>query len=213
VNPVVESNDVKQKDPIEPQNHEEEIQGEQTEEVTESEGVESTDESVTDSGVEDIAPEEENVTVTLQEWNQLKQQAEENQNRFLRSQADFDNFRRRTRQEREDLVKYASVKVIESLLPAFDNLERALQSSKQSSDFESLAKGVDMVFRQMEQTLSQEGLQAIEAVGQPFDPELHQAVMQEEVEGSESGIVVEELQKGYKLKDKVLRPSMVKVSV
>jgi molecular chaperone GrpE len=165
------------------------------------------------SVVEESPAEAETITISVQEWNDLKQQAEENHNRLLRSQADFDNFRRRTRQEREDLTKYASSKLIESLLPAFDNLERALQSSKGNSDFESLAKGLEMVFRQMEQTLSQEGLQTIEAVGQPFDPELHQAVMQEEVEGTDPGIVVQELQKGFKLKDKVLRPSMVKVSL
>jgi molecular chaperone GrpE len=170
----------------------------------------SADENMEQENILDEAV--ETVTVTVEEWNDLKQQVDENQNRFLRAQADLDNFRRRTRLEREELVKYASAKLVEALLPALDNLERAIHASKQNSDMESLTKGVEMVFRQMEQTMVQEGLQAIEAVGQPFNPEHHQAVMQEEVEGTESGIVVEELQKGYMLKDKVIRPSMVKVS-
>lgn len=142
----------------------------------------------------------------------LKQEAEENYNRYLRVQADFDNFRKRTRKEREDLLKYASQPLIESLLPAVDNLERALAAGQGSDDAESLMKGVDMVFRHIKQILEQEGLQAIEAEGKPFDPQYHQAVMQEESADHESGIVIQELQKGYVLKDRVIRPSMVKVS-
>lgn len=142
----------------------------------------------------------------------LKQQAEENYHRYLRVQADFDNFRKRTRKEKEDLLKYATQPLLEALLPALDNLERALAAGSGSSDSESLMKGVDMVFRQMKQILEQEGLQTIEAEGKPFDPHIHQAVMQEESTDHEPGMVIQELQKGYMLKDRVLRPSMVKVS-
>jgi molecular chaperone GrpE len=136
----------------------------------------------------------------------------ESQDKLVRVQADFDNFRRRTRQEKEEFAKYASLKVIEQLLPVVDNFERALASSKDGGDFESLRKGLEMTFRQLEQALSSEGLQAMEAVGQPFNPEFHQAVMKVETSEFEEGIVVEELQKGYLLKDKVIRPAMVKVS-
>ncbi len=142
----------------------------------------------------------------------LKLEVEENYNRYLRVQADFDNFRKRTRKEKEDLLKYASQPLIESLLPAVDNLERALAAGQGSDQAESLLKGVDMVFRQMKQILEQEGLQEIGAEGQPFDPQYHQAVMQEESADHESGVVIQELQKGYVLKDRVIRPSMVKVS-
>lgn len=180
--------------------------------VEEEENVSIDENNEQPSARDELNQEAESVTVALAEWDELKRQVEENQNRYLRAQADFDNFSRRTRQEREELVKYASAKLVEALLPALDNLERAIQSSKQNADLESLSKGVEMVFRQMEQTMAQEGLEAIEAVGHSFDPELHQAVMQEDAEGIEAGIVLEELQKGYKLKDKVLRPSMVKVS-
>jgi molecular chaperone GrpE len=147
-----------------------------------------------------------------QELVQLRKESEENYQRFLRAQADFDNFRRRTRQEKEEFAKYASLKVIEQLLPVVDNLERALNAGREGKDYEALLKGVEMISRQLDQTLANEGLQAMEAVGQPFNPEFHQAIMQVESEQYEEGIVVEEIQKGYMLKDKVLRPAMVKVS-
>jgi molecular chaperone GrpE len=105
------------------------------------------------------------------------------------------------------------LKLIEQLLPVVDNFERALSSSKDTKDFEALVKGLDMTFRQLDNLLAQEGLTPIEAVGQPFNPEFHQAIMQVESEEHEEGIVVEEIQKGYLLKDKVVRPAMVKVSV
>jgi molecular chaperone GrpE len=147
------------------------------------------------------------------ELEQLRKQADENQQRYLRVQADFDNFRRRSRLEKEDFAKYASLKLIEQLLPVVDNFERALSSSKDTKDFDALVKGLDMTFRQLEQLFAQEGLTPIETVGQPFNPEFHQAIMQVESEEHGEGIVVEEVQKGYLMKDKVVRPAMVKVSV
>jgi molecular chaperone GrpE len=159
------------------------------------------------------AEEQNNETTTDSGLEEVRKQADENQQRYLRVQADFDNFRRRSRQEKEDFAKYASLKFIEQLLPVVDNFERALSSSKDTKDFEALVKGLDMTFHQVEQLLAQEGLTPIEAVGQPFNPEYHQAIMQVESEEYEEGIVVEEVQKGYILKDKVVRPAMVKVSV
>ncbi|WP_282941441.1 nucleotide exchange factor GrpE [Paenibacillus sp. RC67] len=146
------------------------------------------------------------------ELEQLRQLAEEHYQRSIRAQADFDNFRRRTRQEKEEFAKYASLKVVEQLLPVVDNFERALAASKDSNDYDALLKGVEMIFRQLDQALANEGLKAMDAVGQPFNPEFHQAIMQVESDEYEEGIVVEEVQKGYMLKDKVLRPAMVKVS-
>jgi molecular chaperone GrpE len=149
----------------------------------------------------------------LAELEQARKQAEENYQRLLRVQADYDNFRRRTREEKEQLAKYASLKLIEQLLPVLDNFERALASSNDKKDYDALYKGLDMTFRQLEQVLAQEGLQRMESVGQPFNPEYHQAIMQVESEEHEEGIIVEEVQKGYMLKDKVIRPAMVKVSM
>lgn len=139
-----------------------------------------------------------------------KAEAEEHYQRYLRAQADFDNFRRRTLKEKEELARYASAKLVTELLPVLDNFERATEQA--SSETESFIKGIDMIFRQLSQILEQEGVKPMEAVGQPFNPEFYQAVMTVETDEYEEGIVVEELQKGYMLKDKVLRPAMVKVS-
>ncbi|WP_275671724.1 nucleotide exchange factor GrpE [Paenibacillus ginsengarvi] len=152
------------------------------------------------------------VSAERRELEEQRKLADEHYQRYLRTQADFDNFRRRSRQEKEDFAKYASGKLIEQLLPIVDNFERAIAVSKDNSDHEALLKGVDMIFRQFDAVLAAEGLQRIESVGQPFNPEFHQAIMQVESEEHEEGTVVEEVQKGYMLKDKVLRPSMVKVS-
>jgi len=146
------------------------------------------------------------------EADKWRLQAEEHQQRLLRVQADYDNFRRRTRQEKEELYKYAASDLLEKLLPVLDNFDRALATAQGGSDYDALLKGIDMIFRQFQQVLEQTGLTSMEAVGQPFNPEYHEAVMKVEDEEHEEGIVLEELQKGYMFKDKVLRPAMVKVS-
>lgn len=178
------------------------------------EGVAEEPEQQTDSG-QTAQGEAQSETDPLQrELDQLRREFEENQQRYLRLQADYDNFRKRTRQEKEDFAKYASQKLMEQLLPVIDNFERAMAAASASGgDYESLAKGVEMIYRQLSQVLEQEGLTPLQTVGQPFDPELHQAVMQVESEEYGEGIVVEEVQKGYRLKDKVIRPAMVKVSM
>jgi len=142
----------------------------------------------------------------------LTQQAEDNHNRFLRAQADFDNFRRRTQREKEELSQYASMKLIEQLLPVLDNFERALLVAGDGEAKDSFQVGMEMIHRQLFQVLEAEGLRKMEAVGEPFDPEMHQAVMREESDEHEEGIVLEAIQNGYWLKEKVLRPAMVKVS-
>ncbi|MFC5471615.1 nucleotide exchange factor GrpE [Cohnella suwonensis] len=143
---------------------------------------------------------------------ELQRQADDYHSRYLRGQADFDNFRRRTLKEKEEQSQYASLKLITQMLPVLDNFQRALQTSAEAADGGSFAKGVDMIYRQLFQVLEAEGLKEMDAVGQPFDPEHHQAIMQVESEEYEEGIVVEAVQKGYWLKDKVIRPAMVKVS-
>lgn len=143
---------------------------------------------------------------------ELESQVEEYRQRLLRAQADFDNYRRRTQREKEETAKYASMDLISRLLPVLDNFERAVVASQDSGDFKALAKGVDMIHRQLLQLLEQEGLKPMETVGQPFNPEFHEAVMRVESDEHEEGTVVEELQRGYILKDRVIRPAMVKVS-
>ncbi len=211
----------KNAEPLESPESTETKEGTLNSEVTYKEDVEeATEESIGEESVEastendELEPaEEERIEyVEKSKYEEVQSKADENYQKFLRAQADLDNFRRRTRTEREEAAKYASLGLIDQLLPVVDNFERALASSQTNQDFDSLAKGIDMVFRQMSQTLEQQGLKSIEVVGKPFNPEFHQAIMQVESDEFEEGMVVEEVQKGYFLKDKVLRPAMVKVS-
>ncbi|KGR90707.1 protein GrpE [Ureibacillus massiliensis 4400831 = CIP 108448 = CCUG 49529] len=143
---------------------------------------------------------------------ELEAKLQEEENRFLRLRADFDNMRRRNQLDREASEKYRSQKLLTDLLPVIDNLERALEVEVTSEDAKSLYKGIEMVYRTLVDATNKEGLEAIVAEGEQFDPNVHQAVMQESDTEKESGIVLRELQKGYKLKDRVLRPSMVSVN-
>lgn len=176
-------------------------------EYTDSDAVEDVNESTTVNQEEQAVDMKDN-----SELSKLQAELEEQQQRVLRTQADFDNFRRRTQKEKEDLAKYASSLLITELLPVIDNFERALSTGTDNPEVSSYAKGVEMIFRQLEGVLKAEGLEEMNSVGQPFNPEFHQAIMQVESDEYEEGIVVEEVQKGYKLKDRVLRPAMVKVS-
>lgn len=175
-------------------------------EVTAAEQEPVNEAAAAEAQAEEITDQEQN------ELSRLKAEAEETQQRFVRAQADFDNFRRRTQKEKEELAKYASMKLVTELVPVMDNFERAMATVPEGTETESFAKGFQMILRQLETVLTNEGLTPMETVGQPFNPEFHQAIMQVESDEHEEGIVVEEVQKGYMLKDKVLRPAMVKVS-
>jgi molecular chaperone GrpE len=139
----------------------------------------------------------------------LEQELAQAKEQMLRARADFENLRRRSRLEKEETLKQANAALIGDLLPVLDNFERALAAD--SSTAEALQQGVEMVFRQLNDTLQNHGLQEIAALGQPFDPNFHHAVMQEPSD-QESGIILDVLQKGYTLNEKVIRPAMVKVS-
>jgi molecular chaperone GrpE len=159
-----------------------------------------------------FAEEVETETAQSSEMVDYQAKLDEAESRYLRLQADFDNFRRRTRLDTEAAQKYRAQSIVSDLLPVLDNFERALQTQVDQEQAKSLLQGMEMVYRLLQEALKKEGVEAIEAVGTQFDPHLHQAVMQVEAEDSESGMVLEEFQKGYKLKDRVIRPSMVKVS-
>lgn len=147
-----------------------------------------------------------------QEIIELKEKVEAAENKYLRLYADFDNYRRRVKLDQEASEKYRAESLLSNLLPAIDNLERAMQINPDNEQTKALLTGVEMVYRGILDALESEGAKQIEAVNNEFDPHLHQAVMQTEEEGVESNIVVEEFQKGYILKDRVIRPSMVKVN-
>ncbi|SET61671.1 molecular chaperone GrpE [Oceanobacillus limi] len=145
------------------------------------------------------------------EIERLQKEKEEIYNRMLRNQAEFDNFKKRTQREKEADRKYKSQDLVNELLPAIDNFERALQTET-TEENKNLVEGITMVYKQLTDALQSQGVEVIETVGKEFDPTYHHAVMQVEDEEVDSNIIVEELQKGYVLKDRVIRPAMVKVN-
>ncbi|MFD1736626.1 nucleotide exchange factor GrpE [Bacillus salitolerans] len=151
-------------------------------------------------------------TDALKKVSELEAAIEEKENKILRLQADFDNYRRRVRLDQEAASKYRAQNLVSDILPALDNFERALKVDTEDEKMKSLLQGMEMVYRQLVEAVKNEGVEVIEAVGQVFDPHLHQAVMQVEDSNFEPNTVVEEFQKGYKLYDRVIRPSMVKVN-
>lgn len=143
---------------------------------------------------------------------ELEEALEKSEEKYLRLYAEFENYKKRTRAELDTERTYRSQSVLRDIIPTLDNIERALQQQGEDAAFKSLHKGVEMVHESLLSVLKDHGLETIEALDQPFDPNVHQAVMQESDAEKESGVILEELQKGYKLKERVLRPSMVKVN-
>lgn len=140
----------------------------------------------------------------------LQAELDEQKERYLRLQADYDNYRRRTQKEKSELSIQVTQDLIADLLPVVDNFERALAAAGQDAD--SIKAGVEMINRQFLSILEQNGLEAINTEDAPFDPNFHQAVMREENTEKPDGTILQELQKGYMVKGKTIRPSMVKVS-
>lgn len=156
--------------------------------------------------------EKDELALAYEKIAQLEAKLAETENRLLRLHADFDNYRRRVRLDMEAAEKYRAQNLVADLLPILDNFERALQVQVEDEKAKSLLQGMEMVYRSLIEALKKEGVEAIESVGKPFDPHVHQAVMQVDDQNYEPNTVVEEFQKGYKLKDRVIRPAMVKVN-
>lgn len=150
--------------------------------------------------------------VEVDEVEQLKAQVQEAENKYLRMLADYDNFKRRATLDKEALQKYKSQSVLTNLIPVMDNFARALSVEAKTDEVRTMMDGMDMIYRSLLEALKSEGLTEIEAVDQEFDPNFHQAIMTDKDEEKPAGVVLEELQKGYILKDRVLRPTMVKVN-
>ncbi|HHR7702777.1 TPA: nucleotide exchange factor GrpE [Staphylococcus aureus] len=162
---------------------------------------ETSDENV----IEEIDPKDQKI-------NELQQLADENEEKYLRLYAEFENYKRRIQKEYEINKTYQAQRVLTDILPAIDNIERALQIEGDDETFKSLQKGVQMVHESLINALKDNGLEVIKTEGEAFDPNIHQAVVQDDNPDFKSGEITQELQKGYKLKDRVLRPSMVKVN-
>ncbi|WP_288848135.1 nucleotide exchange factor GrpE [Mitsuokella jalaludinii] len=169
-------------------------------------------------GSEEEAPEEaaaadaamqEEIEALKGQVDGLNKDLQEKKDRLLRLQADFDNFRRRSAKEREEISAVVTQNFCKDMLPLLDNFERAMAA--ETKDVEAFQKGVEMIFTQFQEILKKNGLEHIEAIGQKFDPNFHQAVMRVEDPDKEDDTVAQELQKGYMVKGRVIRPSMVQV--
>nr|WP_221638000.1 nucleotide exchange factor GrpE [Listeria seeligeri] len=143
---------------------------------------------------------------------ELENKLDEMESRYLRTQADFDNVKKRHVAELDAKQKYRSQSLAQDLLPALDSFEKALATKAEHEEVKQILKGMEMVYNQILVAFEKEGIEVIPAVGEQFDPNSHQAVMQDSNENAASNEITAELQKGYKLKDRVIRPSMVKVN-
>ena len=144
-----------------------------------------------------------------QKIDELTAGLKEKEERALRLQADFENFRRRTSKEKEELSAVIKQEILKDMLPLLDNFERAMAA--ETKDAEAFQKGVDMIYTQLQEVMKKNGLEPIETEGQKFDPNFHQAVMRVQNEDLEDDDIAQELQKGYMVEGRVIRPSMVQV--
>jgi len=170
-----------------------------------SEGEENIKESVSD----DTTCEE----TTVSDIAVMAQKLEELNNQYIRMAADFDNYRKRQAQERESLLKYGAENTMKGLLAVIDTFERAQQSIVDANDAQKVKESFDVVQKQFLDALQKLGLKTIESHGQKFDPNLHEAVMQTPSEEVENHTILQELQKGYMIEDRIIRPTLVNVAI
>ena len=178
------------------------------------------EETVTNDKQNKLKKESVDIDKLLNEINQLKKnlkdeqdKAEEYLNRLQYLQADFENYKKRVTKEMLELEKYGNERLIIKLLDIVDNLELAVKSCEISKNIQSLLNGVEMVLKELIETLKKEGVEIIECIGENFDPNLHEAVDKIETKGYLNNVIIENIRKGYIRNGKVIRPSMVKVTI
>lgn len=200
----VKDENIKQNEKNEPQSSAEDNEKDQKEDE------QKTDEQELDEKKDDEEINKDEIIENLEEKiERLQAEKEGYINRLQRLQADFSNYRKRTDREMGKVQSQTIIELIRELLPIIDNFERALA---QDTDNDDVKKGVEMIYRQLINFLEKQGVEIIAAQGEHFDHNYHEAVMQIESEEHESGIIIEEMQKGYILGDKIIRPAMVKVA-
>jgi len=150
----------------------------------------------------------------VEEWKSRAAKADEYWDRLLRTTADFDNFKKRAAREKQEAIKYASQSLMEKLVPILDSLDMAIAAAQAGSpeSAQSLQAGIAMIYQQFKSALAEAGLEEIDATHQPFDPNRHEAVSQTETSDVPEGQVVQQLRKGYKLRDRLVRPASVVVA-
>lgn len=201
----------KEKRTVEPQNNVNENQEDQQEISPELENQARADEAEIEQE-EPFDPETADGDTLLAKYRELGDELSEAQERVLRTAADAENFKKRLQREKEEQTRYANESFMRELLPVIDNLERALEHSEAGADQGGLLEGLNMTLKGFLDTLTRFGCTPVEAAGKPFDPNFHEAVSQEESADHEPNTVLRELQKGYMLKERLLRPAMVLVS-
>ena len=156
---------------------------------------------------------QEDIQLSAAEYKKLIDEAAQNKDRYVRLYADFENARKRVEREKQEFVKYANEELLIEFLNVLDDLERTVDAAKaKHQDYEAFLKGVELVMAHLYEMLKQNGVKPIEAKGKKFDPHSHEVLMQEDRDDMEEGTVIEELQKGYTLADKVVRTAKVKVA-
>lgn len=196
---------------MENKNNEQTLDNETIEEST-AEAVFAEEVNPAEQTQEETPVEKDELQLAQEKIKELEAKIDEMDNRYLRLQADFDNSRRRAKLDMEAAQKYRVQSIAGNLVEALDNFERATKIEADNEQTKSLLSGMEMVYKGIIDALAKEGIEPISSVGKEFDPHLHQAVMQVQDENFGSNIVVEEFQKGYLLKDRVIRPAMVKVN-
>jgi molecular chaperone GrpE len=148
----------------------------------------------------------------LERARELQKESEKNYDLYLRSQAEMDNLRKRVKKEKEDYLKFAKESLIKEMLPVLDNLEKALSHSKHENTVHALKEGIHLTLKGLKDTLAKSGLEEVKALGEPFDPCFHEAVSEMDDPKAKPGVVLTELQKGYTLNTRLIRPAMVVVN-
>lgn len=180
--------------------------------MTESEEATEDNETSEPSGADDIAKDPQDTATGDISAAAIAAEASKFKDLYMRSQADFDNFRKRASREKEEAIRYSNAALLERLLPILDNFELGLDAARQASDASGIIQGMSMVQKQLGDFLSEHGVELLNAEGSPFDPNLHEAVGQEASETVAEGIVLRQLRRGFKLRDRLLRPATVIVS-
>ena len=183
------------------------VVNEAVEDVVEVDPAISTDESETiEEDLTDIDP----IEVLAKELQETKGELAEQKDKFVRLQAETDNFRKRLSREKDEFSQYANERLFKALIPIFDNFERALEDT--SNDTKSLKEGLDMILKQFSSFLEKEKVELIKAIGEKFDPAIHEALTSEESDDHEEGTIISQFVKGYTINNRVLRPAQVAVS-
>ncbi len=158
------------------------------------------------------SPEKMTKAELLEKIKELQEASEKNYDLYLRSEAEIENIKKRNKKEKEEWLKYANETLVKDILPVMDNLEMAISHAQNENSLHALKEGVELTLKGLKDTLAKSGLEEVKAEGELFDPNYHHAVSEQNDENVEAGIILQELQKGYTLNGRLIRPAMVIIS-